>query len=498
MLCWNGASSSRGLYVHDRSMLYIIRHSKARKTTNQEFQVARYLPAKDSVALAMYLIYIRPLADMIHRSCFGTRRDRKYLFSSVEDPDKHWKPSRLTAVLRKLTKDIAGLEFGVQVYRQLSIAVTERHLSHISKPFNRFDDKTADTDLDVALAWQSGHRPMQRGTSYGIDAAYPDSLQPALLRVYRRTSDIWHKFLDEAHDDNERGATCCARTDKGHDPRPRKRQRTTLAITHLRTPASCGTTLQSTQMNVGMCPPTADDTMELVSVRSATPRLAGADEYETLENLPRDSATALTPVSSMSVSLRVWNPTSIEEPPISTPAIRNDDQVSTRRLSAAPGATFARDQETRAGAELTDVDVFRQFEYLEDFKLLVCKSHGYAMQNVKRHLEERHRETKAVNRAATVRLTGLEIHDLRAVKLPAISMALFYSLSPPISGFFCGGEDGNCRFLSMNEQAMSRHWKTVHGSSKGRERLKHRKEVELQSFTPIKGHSRYFVVDSTL
>jgi hypothetical protein len=104
MLCWNGASSSRGLYLHGGSMLYITRHSKARKTTNQEFQVARYLPAKDSVALAIYLIYIRPLTDMIHRSCFGTNKDRKYLFSSVDDPDKHWKPSRLMAVLRLVFK----------------------------------------------------------------------------------------------------------------------------------------------------------------------------------------------------------------------------------------------------------------------------------------------------------------------------------------------------------------------------------------------------------
>lgn len=189
MLCWNGASSSRGLYVHEGSMLYITRHSKARKTTNQEFQVARYLPAEDSVSLAIYLIYIRPLADMIHRSCFETNRDRKYLFSSLEDPDKSWKPSRLTAVLRKLTKDIAGVELGVQVYRQLSIAVTERHLAHISKPFTRFDDKTAEADFGVALAWQSGHRPMQQGTSYGIDAAFPDSLQPALLRVYKWASE---------------------------------------------------------------------------------------------------------------------------------------------------------------------------------------------------------------------------------------------------------------------------------------------------------------------
>jgi hypothetical protein len=38
---------------------------------------------------------------------------------------------------------------------------------------------------------------MQRGSSYGIDAAYPDSLQPALLRVYRWLSSRWHDFLEQ-------------------------------------------------------------------------------------------------------------------------------------------------------------------------------------------------------------------------------------------------------------------------------------------------------------
>ena len=36
---------------------------------------------------------------------------------------------------------------------------------------------------------------MQRGMSYGIDGAYPDSLQPALLKVYQWASEEWHKFL---------------------------------------------------------------------------------------------------------------------------------------------------------------------------------------------------------------------------------------------------------------------------------------------------------------
>lgn len=69
--CCNGSATSRGLYVHSNSLMYVTCHSKARRTTSQALQVARYLPVDDSVLLTTYLIYIRPFADMLYRTCFG-------------------------------------------------------------------------------------------------------------------------------------------------------------------------------------------------------------------------------------------------------------------------------------------------------------------------------------------------------------------------------------------------------------------------------------------
>jgi hypothetical protein len=48
-------------------MLYITRHSKARKTmTNQKFKVARCLRAEDSVSLAIYYsIFIKVRAKVV-------------------------------------------------------------------------------------------------------------------------------------------------------------------------------------------------------------------------------------------------------------------------------------------------------------------------------------------------------------------------------------------------------------------------------------------------
>lgn len=128
---------------------------------------------------------VHPLfVEMLNRECFGSKKGRPLFFSSSDNPERPWKVEVLTKALKKLSTAVCGIPFGVQVYRQLSIAVTEKHVECISRPFDRNDDNSADAAIEVAYAWQSGHRPVQRGTTYGIDSAFPDSLQPALLEVY--------------------------------------------------------------------------------------------------------------------------------------------------------------------------------------------------------------------------------------------------------------------------------------------------------------------------
>jgi hypothetical protein len=108
---------------------------------------------------------------------------------------KPWKTSRLTKILKEYTEKATGIPIGVREYRQLTIAITEKHIKQIVKPFNQYDDKTKEADIGVAFACQSGHRPLQRGISYGLDGAFPNRLQAALLEVYRWVSEEWHKFI---------------------------------------------------------------------------------------------------------------------------------------------------------------------------------------------------------------------------------------------------------------------------------------------------------------
>ncbi|KAK3896389.1 hypothetical protein C8A05DRAFT_48494 [Staphylotrichum tortipilum] len=147
----------------------------------------------------------RLMYDLQPRFDLSTVRDRMSTmakgYSFVAEPANHLADAflalseLLSKALQQLTKSTVSQAFGTHVYRQLSIAITEKHVRQIKNPFNRHDDRTKSADISVAFAWQSGHRPMERGTTYGLDGAFPASLQPSLLQLYKWASSEWHRFL---------------------------------------------------------------------------------------------------------------------------------------------------------------------------------------------------------------------------------------------------------------------------------------------------------------
>jgi hypothetical protein len=201
LLHCNEPSAERAIYVYNGYLICITRHHKSRRATNQEFIVACYLPHRAGDLLYYYLVYIRRFVEMLQRTCFTHVRANSGLlfygdavlgFSAIPRP---WTTANLTKTFKQVTRGILNELIGVQLYRQLSIAITEKHVKQLHRPFNHHDDRSPAADIEVAFAWQSGHRPLQRGTNYGLDGAFPDTLQPALLRVYEWASTEWHRYL---------------------------------------------------------------------------------------------------------------------------------------------------------------------------------------------------------------------------------------------------------------------------------------------------------------
>ena len=198
---YNGSMHPRGVFVYNGSMVYITHYHKAQRNTNRQFHVARFFPLPASRWVFYYLVYIRRFVEMLLRSCFRVAARSNHLFVSnpivARQPlHRHWDTKDLTRLLRASSQQVLGCPLGVQMYRQITIAMTNKHLRFLARRINLYDDRSKDASIDAVFAWQSGHRPLTQGTNYGLDGAFPHTLQPELLRLYEWASSEWHRFLE--------------------------------------------------------------------------------------------------------------------------------------------------------------------------------------------------------------------------------------------------------------------------------------------------------------
>lgn len=63
--CEIAMPAERGIFVYGGSVMYLTRSQKAKRSTNREFYVARFLPVQPGHLLFKYLVYIRPVVDML-------------------------------------------------------------------------------------------------------------------------------------------------------------------------------------------------------------------------------------------------------------------------------------------------------------------------------------------------------------------------------------------------------------------------------------------------
>ena len=200
--CVNGEFVERNVFVYKSMIMYLIRHHKAKRSANNEFIVARFLPAEASQLVYKYLAVIRPFIDLIGRERNGDQADvisatSPLLFrAQIDFGSKPLDSAQVNRAFRQKIFSVWNEAVNSRTLRQLCIGITEKHVREVYQPFNRFDDKSDKASRNVVFAWQSGHRPLLRGSTYGLDGAFPTTLQPQLLELYEWASLRWHEFLE--------------------------------------------------------------------------------------------------------------------------------------------------------------------------------------------------------------------------------------------------------------------------------------------------------------
>ncbi|KAM5528226.1 hypothetical protein FOXYSP1_19495 [Fusarium oxysporum f. sp. phaseoli] len=393
LACESGPSTSCSISIWHGLMGYVLRHHKAKRQMGREFYVVRFLPSRLAYVMYNYLVYVRRFAALLRREqqtqSYPYHHER-LLFNNSGKP---WCTARLTSILKQATSEVWQREVNIRIFRQIAISITEKHVREVHSPLNIYDDTTADADLNAVLAWQSGHRPLQRGITYGLDGAFPNRLQPALLRSYEWASTRWHEFI-------------------------RQPSRVVLSLRERNTPPSNPSLRIATLKRDVSCLMQNDESPEYRSV--STKKMKESDPMETLKNVRR----------------------------------ANGSSPKSKEANCGPSVISASSQNTPHNGRLMCDNPY--FTYEEEYKLLGCRlcATMVTRQRIKDHLRGRPHhlngsEIKKVQEWASQLELINDNQEISRLPLPPDDTPAIEVLGPPKTGGF------RCTFIVKNEGGTS-------------------------------------------
>jgi hypothetical protein len=85
-----------------------------------------------------------------------------------------------------------------QIYRQIAVAISKKHLPSIVQPFDANTPKGYE-GLSRILSFQTGHNPATHAGAYALDRAYPAKLQPDPVSIVVLSANIAGNILGDSN-----------------------------------------------------------------------------------------------------------------------------------------------------------------------------------------------------------------------------------------------------------------------------------------------------------
>jgi hypothetical protein len=144
------------------------------------------------------------------------------------------------------------------------------------------------------------------------------------------------------------------------------------------------------------------------------------------------------------------------------------------------------------GQRVTAENANELFVWYEDYGVLVCTEHGYAVQNVGSHLRTYHSGNMKEKRAIADIFTKYNIREPKDVSLPPPLGMPIPALGKPQAAFVC--YEPECQYISINRKGIRVHCNKNHDWKSSRGQPEHWNRAWVQTFFKSAGLQRYFTV----
>jgi superfamily II DNA helicase RecQ len=142
--------------------------------------------------------------------------------------------------------------------------------------------------------------------------------------------------------------------------------------------------------------------------------------------------------------------------------------------------------------KITTGNAYQSLEWHEEYGVLICTRHGYAVRNLGFHLQEYHTGTAKERRAVLELFRRYKIREPREVALPAPLRAPFASLGKPVNAFICN--EPECEHISTSRKGIRLHCNRTHDWKSSAEEREHWHSIWVQTFFKSAGLQKYFTV----
>ena len=192
----NGALQDRNLFVMDGQMMTVVRYYKSQSQWDKPKVIPRFLPARLSQVLAVYLAYVQPFEEFLTVEVLGGSFT-DYLWANEQGP---WNTDQLTRVLQRETGKHLGVPLSTLNYRHTAVGIGREV---VGEAFGRgYQDEVAEVDEaevddagESALELQSAHTTKTGLANYGVPIDIVKHLSMRSVQTFRPLSQAWHRFL---------------------------------------------------------------------------------------------------------------------------------------------------------------------------------------------------------------------------------------------------------------------------------------------------------------
>ncbi|SCV61242.1 uncharacterized protein FFFS_15811 [Fusarium fujikuroi] len=198
----NGITRDRSVFIVDGQVVLVTQYHKSLSHFDSPKVIPRYLPARVGQLLAMYMVYIRPLADRLEA-------DEMDLYGQMTAPSDFiwhnqgnpWQSPYMSTIMARITGLHLSHQITIQHWRHIAIAISKKHARKRGGVMQAdFEDGDEDEEEDWEEKYEqpddlaAGHTS-KTAEHYGVTMDIVKRLSTESLRVFSQVSYRWHAFL---------------------------------------------------------------------------------------------------------------------------------------------------------------------------------------------------------------------------------------------------------------------------------------------------------------